>query len=101
PVRARGTWAFAEAGARELATALAAAAAPRFMDLSLLGECQRWAEAALQELGPAERGTRREMRLVGAAGVASMFTRGNSPQAPAALQRGLALARTPRRPHQP
>ncbi|HWX09211.1 MAG TPA: winged helix-turn-helix domain-containing protein, partial [Gaiellaceae bacterium] len=91
-VRAALTWCFSDAGERALGTALAAAAAPLFTELSLLSECQRWSGVALEKLDAAERGTRREMSLQAALGVSSMFTRGNTEEAEKALRRGLALA---------
>jgi predicted ATPase/DNA-binding winged helix-turn-helix (wHTH) protein len=91
-VRASLTWCFSDAGEIALGTALAAATAPMFAELSLLSECQQWSSLALGNLEAAERGTRREMVLQAALGVSSMFTRGNSDEAHEALRRGLALA---------
>jgi predicted ATPase/DNA-binding winged helix-turn-helix (wHTH) protein len=91
-VRAGLEWAFSERGDPALGAALVATAAPIFMDLSLLTECHRWSAAALTTLGESDRGTRREMNLQAALGLSSMFTRGNSPEAEAAIARGLAMA---------
>jgi predicted ATPase/DNA-binding winged helix-turn-helix (wHTH) protein len=90
--RAALEWCFSESGDRELGTQLAASAVPMFMELSLLPECQHWVEIALSSLSDAERGTRRELALQAALGVATMFTRGNSPDVSTALSRALALA---------
>lgn len=91
-VRSALTWAFSDAGDRHLGVRLAAVSARLFTGLSLLRECQRWAETALEHLPDADRGSRREMELQAALGVSLMFTRGNSPEARAGLSRGLALA---------
>src|SRR5262249_27594076 len=91
-VRAALTFCFSPGGDLALATALAAVAAPTFIELSLLTECARWSETALAALAQADRGGRREMQLQAAFGASSMFTRGNSPEGQAALARALALA---------
>ncbi|MGO8995551.1 MAG: ATP-binding protein [Polyangiaceae bacterium] len=99
-VRAALTWCFSDAGDAVLGTRLAAAAAPVFMESSLLHECQRWMETALASLDDADRGTRREMNLRAALGVAAMFTRGNGPEVQTALVRGLELADAVEEPHE-
>ena len=91
-VRAALTWAFSDAGDPHLGVRLAAGSARLFLGLSLLRECHRWVETALEQLGEADRGTRKEMELQAALGVSLMFTRGNSPVAHAALARSLAVA---------
>jgi predicted ATPase/DNA-binding winged helix-turn-helix (wHTH) protein len=91
-VRAALEWSFFESGDLELGTALAAAAAHLFIELSLLGECHRWSERALAALDENTRGTKREMALQAALGLSLMFTRGNSEQVRAAYTRGLELA---------
>ena len=90
--RAALEWCFSELGDRALGVQLAAAAVPMFMELSLLRECQHWVELALSSLPETERGTRRELALQAGLGVATMFTRGNSPEVGKALLRALALA---------
>ena len=91
-VRAALEWCFFERRDIDLGTALAAASARLFMDMSLLGECHRWTERALAELDETMRGSRREMTLQGALGVSLMFTQGNNDRAHAAYVRGLELA---------
>jgi predicted ATPase/DNA-binding winged helix-turn-helix (wHTH) protein len=91
-VRAALEWSFFERGDTELGTALAAASARLFIELSLLSECHRWSERALAVLDDKARGTRREMTLQAALGVSLMFTKGNSEQVRAAYTRGLELA---------
>jgi len=91
-VRAALKWCFAPGGDAELGIALAAAAVPAFMAMSLLAECHRWSERALGELGPGSRGSAAEMNLQAALGLSQMFTRGNSEQVRHALERSLAVA---------
>jgi predicted ATPase/DNA-binding winged helix-turn-helix (wHTH) protein len=91
-VRAALEWSFTERGDSDLASALAAASAHLFIEMSLLSECHRWSERALDMLDESTRGTRREMTLQAALGVSLMFTKGNSGQVRAAYMRGLELA---------
>ena len=93
-VRAALEWSFSERGDAELRTELAAAAARFFLELSLLAECHQWTERALSSLGDTARGSRWEMELQAGLGQSLMFTKGNSEQAQAALERALALADT-------
>jgi predicted ATPase/DNA-binding winged helix-turn-helix (wHTH) protein len=91
-VRASLAWSFSNAGDAALATTLAAAAGRIFTRLSMLIECQHWAECAISALRATERGTRREMVLQATLGVCSMFTRGNSQKVQASLTRALSIA---------
>src|ERR1700716_2075358 len=75
-VRAALVWSFSEQGDKELGTALAAASAPLFLELSLLTECRFWMERAIAEHGG--QGDRREMELQEALAVSLMFVKGNS-----------------------
>ncbi|AKU97883.1 transcriptional regulator [Labilithrix luteola] len=90
--RAALDWSFSNGGDPRLAVRLATEAVSLFMELSLLRECARWAEAAMALLEPSDRGTRREMDLRAALGVAAMFTKGNGPEVREALSSALALA---------
>jgi predicted ATPase len=99
-VRAALNWCFSDAGDAVLGTRLAAAAAPVFMESSLLHECQRWMETALASLDDTDRGTRKEMNLRAALSVAAMFTRGNGPEIRTALGRALELADAVEEPHE-
>jgi predicted ATPase/DNA-binding winged helix-turn-helix (wHTH) protein len=90
-VRAALEWAFSDDGDVALGAELATWAAPLFIGLSLLEECDRWCERALACLQDAARGTRQEMILQEALAFSAMFTSGNSDQVRAALERGLAL----------
>jgi predicted ATPase/DNA-binding winged helix-turn-helix (wHTH) protein len=89
-VRAALEWSFSEQGHKEIGTALAAASAPLFLELSLLTECRFWMERAIAEHG--DRGGRREMELKEALAVSLMFVKGNSEEVHAALTTALALA---------
>jgi predicted ATPase/DNA-binding winged helix-turn-helix (wHTH) protein len=88
--RAALEWSFSEQGDKELGTALAAASAPLFLELSLLTECRFWMERAIAEHG--DRGDRREMELKEALAVSLMFVKGNSEEVHATLTTALALA---------
>jgi predicted ATPase/DNA-binding winged helix-turn-helix (wHTH) protein len=91
-VRAALEWSFFECGDIRIGTALAAASARVFLEMSLLTECHRWTERAIAALDDDTRGTSREMELHSALGLSLMFTKGNSEQARIALTKGLALA---------
>jgi predicted ATPase/DNA-binding winged helix-turn-helix (wHTH) protein len=91
-IRAALEWSFSPHGDLALGTALAAASARTFLEMSLLKESHRWTERALAALDESTRGTRREMSLQSALGVSLMFTKGNSDQVLAAYTRALELA---------
>ncbi|MBY0610976.1 MAG: helix-turn-helix transcriptional regulator [Beijerinckiaceae bacterium] len=91
-VRTALEWCFSNSGDRELGIDLAIAAAPLFLHLSLLGECERWCERALSELPAAERSSAKELALQEALAIAMMFTRGNSESVFRAIERAMQLA---------
>ena len=91
-VRAALDWSFSDRGDPSVGTALVAASAPLFLELSLLNECQRWAERALAVIDCNDRGSRREMELQASLGLSLMFTTGNREEVRSALIRGLELA---------
>jgi predicted ATPase/DNA-binding winged helix-turn-helix (wHTH) protein len=91
-VRAALEWCFGANGNVAIGVALAAAAAPIFLAMSLLIECQRWSERALLALDDRQRGEREEMQLQAGLGISSMFTRGNSKPVQVALNRSLGIA---------
>lgn len=93
-VRAALDWCFGPGGEAGLGIALAAAAAPVFLAMSLLTECQRWSERAIGALDAAARGGSEEMHLQAALGMALMFLQGGSDTARVALERALAIAET-------
>ena len=89
-VRAALEWSFSDEGDVGLGTALAAVAAPLFLDMSLLTECRRWAERALEADDAGD--PRIEMELQAAFGLSLMFTEGNGEAVVAALTRSRDLA---------
>lgn len=91
-VRAALEWAFSPAGDRHLGTILAAAAAPLFLELSLLIECRHWCRRAIAALDDGTRGGLSEVELQAALGLSVMFTESNGDEARIALERGLAVA---------
>jgi len=92
-VRAGLDWCFAQGGDEEVGIALAAAAVPLLVEMSLLSECCGWAKRALAALTDATRGTRSEINLQAALGHSLMFTEGNSERVRLCLARGAELAR--------
>ncbi|MDM0001017.1 winged helix-turn-helix domain-containing protein [Variovorax sp. J22P240] len=92
-VRAALDWSLSDAGDMEVGTALAAAAAPLFLEMSLLTECRGWMEKAIASLPESARGTRREMELQASLGQSLMFTRGNSEEVRCAFSHGLEIAK--------
>jgi predicted ATPase len=93
-VRAALDWCFGPTGDVGIGIALAAAAAPIFLAMSLLTECRRWSERALLAIDTALHGSPEEMHLQAALGLTLMFTRGGSEAARSALTRALAIAET-------
>ena len=91
-VRAALDWCFGDTGDRALGVELAAAAAPLFIEVSLLDECRRWSERALGAIDTAQRDTRFEMELQAGLGHSLMLTSRNSEEAGAALERALEIA---------
>ncbi|WP_314953177.1 ATP-binding protein [Bradyrhizobium cosmicum] len=91
-VRAALDWCFGANGDTAIGVALAAAAAPIFLAMSLLIECRRWSERALLAIDRCARGSAEEMHIQAALGLTLMFTRGGSEAARAALKRSLAIA---------
>ncbi len=93
-IRAALEWAFSPAGDVAIGVSLAAAVTPLFLEMSLLSECQLWAETALDRMGMADRHTRQELELRAALGVTFSFTKGNGPDLQAALEAALRIAET-------
>jgi predicted ATPase/DNA-binding winged helix-turn-helix (wHTH) protein len=91
-IRAALVWALSERGNPDIGVRLAALAAPLLIQLSLFDECRRSCRSALALLPKVERGQRIEMVLQEAVSYTSMFTRGNSSEVLASLQRGLTIA---------
>jgi predicted ATPase/DNA-binding winged helix-turn-helix (wHTH) protein len=91
-VRAALEWAFSEGGDVHIGVTLAAAAAPFYLELSLLTECRYWCARAIVTLDDSTRGGPSEIELQAALGLSVMFTDSNSDEARIALERGVALA---------
>jgi len=91
--RAALEWCFGENGNAAVGVALAAAAVPVFLTMSLLPECHRWSERALRALDEDLRGGSEEMQLQASLGLSLIYTRGNNEAASAALHRSLAIAK--------
>ena len=91
-VRAALEWSFGLQGDYEVATRLAAASMPLFMELSLLIECQGWAERAIARLGDQHKNSRWEMEIYASLSVALMHTEGSSQRVREAFYRALDVA---------
>ena len=85
-------WSFSERGDVSLGVALAATAAPLFLEMSLLAECRRWTEKALTAHAGIGGNPRDEMELQASFGLSRLFTEGNSVTALDTLNRALNLA---------
>jgi len=91
-VRAALEWAFSEYGDREIAVRLAARAAPLYLQLSLLTECLAWTERAITKLDDNAEGSPSELEVWICFAWAATNTRGNDPEAHAAMLRALRMA---------
>jgi predicted ATPase/DNA-binding winged helix-turn-helix (wHTH) protein len=91
-IRSALEWSFSERGDARLGVALAAAAAPLFLEMSLLTECRRWTEKALAAHAAVEADPRAEMELQAALGLSLIHTEGAGAAALATLKRALDLA---------
>lgn len=90
-VRAALDWALSPAGDVTIGVALAVAAIPLWMHLSMMEECRMRAERALAGL-PRGSAPRSAMHLEAALGLALMYTKGAVPETRAALLDALAIA---------
>jgi tetratricopeptide (TPR) repeat protein len=91
-------WSFSAQGDLDLGTALAAASAPLFLEMSLLSECRVWMERSIAARDAAAWDPRREMEIQAALALSLMFTKRDCEEVRAALVRGLALAEELRYP---
>src|SRR5229473_3280061 len=91
-VRAALEWSFGPHGDDEIATRLAAASAPVFLELSLLIECQAWSERAIARLGTRNQNSRRAMEIYASLPLALMHTEGNDQHVRASFSRALEIA---------
>lgn len=87
------TWAFSADGDSELAISLTIAAIPLWTQLSLLDECRTNVELALaRDSAPIPLARKERMKLVGALGLALLYTRGPQPITEALWTEALELA---------
>jgi len=90
-IRAALGWSFSTSGDITAGVAISARAAPLFLSLSLLDECQHWCRRALVALEESDRGTKRELALQEALAISSYYALGSRSEVTAALERGLKL----------
>jgi predicted ATPase len=93
-IRAALQWSFSVPTAHELRLQLVAAAAAFFFEMSLLAECRIWTERAVAALNDSAEGTRHEMQIQAALGMALVNTKGNNEGALTALSRAVEIAET-------
>jgi predicted ATPase/DNA-binding winged helix-turn-helix (wHTH) protein len=91
-IRAALEWSFGPHGDNETATRLAAASMQVFLELSLLIECQAWAERAMARLGNPYRDSRRAMEIFASLPLALMHTEGNDQRVRTAFASALEIA---------
>jgi predicted ATPase/DNA-binding winged helix-turn-helix (wHTH) protein len=92
-LRAALDWAFSPSGDAAIGVALATAAAPLWMRLSLMDECRSRVEQALATLGAdPSRDTVRRVKLYGALATSLNFTRGQVQETVEASRNALAAA---------
>jgi predicted ATPase/DNA-binding winged helix-turn-helix (wHTH) protein len=91
-VRAALEWSFGPHGDDEIATRLAAASAQLFLELSLLIDCQVWAERAIARLGDQHKNSCREMEIHASLPLALMHTEGSSERVRDGFGRALDIA---------
>jgi predicted ATPase/DNA-binding winged helix-turn-helix (wHTH) protein len=91
-VRAALEWSFGPYGDDETATRLAAASTRVFLELSLLIECQAWAERAMTRLGNPYQNSRHAMEISAALALALMHTEGSDQRVRTAFASALEIA---------
>ena len=91
-IRAALEWSFGRHGDDEIATRLAAASAQVFLELSLLIECQAWAERAIARLGTQKQNSRRAMEIYASLSSVLMHTESNDQHVRASFSRALEIA---------
>jgi predicted ATPase/DNA-binding winged helix-turn-helix (wHTH) protein len=91
-VRAALEWSFGPHGDDEIATRLAAASTQLFLELSLMIECQVWAERGIGRLGDQHKNSRREMEICASLPLVLMRTEESRSRVRAAFSRALETA---------
>src|SRR5260370_1032546 len=97
-IRAALEWTFSAQGDLDLGTALAAASAPLFLEISLLSECRVWMERSIAGGDAAGGAGRGERETRAALALSLIFTEGDWGEVRAALIRGIAPAEELRYP---
>ncbi len=92
-VRTALEWSFSSGAGHAIGVRLAAAVAPRLLDVALLTECHHWSREALAVLPPVDVGTSVEFALQETLAISAMFTRGNGDEVRRAIERGIEIAR--------
>jgi predicted ATPase/DNA-binding winged helix-turn-helix (wHTH) protein len=90
--RATLEWSFGAQGNDEIATRLAAASTQLFLELSLMTECQVWAERAIARLGDRHKNSRREMEICASLPLVLMRTEESRSRVRAAFYRAIETA---------
>jgi predicted ATPase/DNA-binding winged helix-turn-helix (wHTH) protein len=98
-VRAALAWALKQDSGTRLIPRLAAAAAPFFLDLSLLSDCVHWAQIGLDALDESQRGSSYELELQASLGLSLFYGRGGLVQTHSCLNRAMQLAEEQRDPY--
>ena len=91
-IRAALIWCFRPDGDAGTGIRLAAAAAPLYLHLSLLAECDRLTGLAAASAGFVSLPAALQLELLAARSVALRYTMGNSPEAHGVLEQAIALA---------
>ena len=91
-VRAALEWSFGRHGDDEIATRLVAACTQLFLELSLMIECQVWAERAIACFGDQHENSRREMEICASWPLALMHTEGSNERVREGFCRALDMA---------
>lgn len=90
-IRAALDWSFSERGDSRLGAALAAVAAPLFLELSLMSECYDWTKRGVSALPDSARDGPEEMRLLAGLGLSSMVSRSDPDEVRSTLTRGFNI----------
>jgi predicted ATPase/DNA-binding winged helix-turn-helix (wHTH) protein len=91
-IRGALAWSFSGSGDLSVGVELAAHAAGLLLRVSLLEECRQWCRRALGALRDRDRGTLVELELQEALAMSLMYTRGNTGEVRAAIERGLEVS---------
>ena len=93
-VRVALEWSFGLHGDDEVATRLAAASMPVFLELSLLVECRGWAERGIARLGDRQKSSRRAMELYASLSLALLHSGESGERVREAFSHALEVAAT-------